>query len=322
MSFSQRLLLAVIATAALSACSGGGSLNPKAAAPQQKYHVTTTQSYSTGPFLYTASVDRVNLYKLPLTTSSLPYATIYGFQDARDVKVENNDLDVADSTFGYNALVTFDQVQSTTTVGVSFTFDCFVSFQNAFAEAIHSDHLYVVQQYNDLYPILGSPQYMVEYSEDTPCSPSYVLAYTSNGLDVPRGVAANDHYIFVANSNGESIAAFSQPLHTNDSPVTVTPLVPAATNIVANNTALYVISYNNGLERFALPLTTTSTPTATIPLPPCTNGSAPYGVEDYNGYVYVSDPECGNIYLFKKPVYTNQSPTYTFHIFATGIDIH
>lgn len=313
MNSRRALILAVVTTAALTACSGGGSVTPRGAVPQQNYHSTTPKSYSPGPFLYAASFDRVNLYKLPITNSSTVYTTLTGFRDARDVKVENNDVDVADSTFGYNAIITFDQVN--TAIGVSFNFECAAPLPEPFAEAIHGDHLYVVLQ-----GIISGEQFLTRYSEDTPCGTSHIDAYTNNGVNVPRGVAVNSSYIFVANSNGNSIAVYQKPLHTGDAPIFTKSIIPAATNLVANDTALYVTSYNNGLERFRLPLGSAG-PTATVALPQCGN-SSPYGVEDYNGYVYVSDPGCSNIYLYKKPIYTGESPAVTLSAFAAGIDIH
>jgi hypothetical protein len=144
---------------------------------------------ATTHFLYAAAFDRVNIYTLPLTSTSTPLHHITGFVDAAGVQVGSNNINVIDVQSSANGLVIFFASGANALMK-----RCSVSFNAApFAIDVHDRELYLafntlgfVSQFANL-PTGGTPG---------PCTGEKPVN-DGNGLTNPQAVAADNHFVYV-----------------------------------------------------------------------------------------------------------------------------
>ncbi|MBV8637332.1 MAG: hypothetical protein JO322_04555 [Candidatus Eremiobacteraeota bacterium] len=321
-------LLAAFVAALLSACSGGqngGGTMPstqtgsessavlkqsasavKGAGPQKALTVPKYSDYGERKnFLFVANFSEVDVYRLPLNNWSTPVATLTGFTDARDAKVDGNYLSVADK--GGNTIYTY-QIKHK---------DTFILVCQAYENSPTAEETFGGQ----FYFVSNGLSTLQSFTSVTPCTPPSTS--TSNGISGPNGLDVDYRAAYVANTPANTVTQYPLSLTNGEAP-SATVNAPAATNVDIDKDDLYVTQNHSGspqIVKFDVPLYNYSTPETWANLPPCA-GSVAYGIEAVKDRLYVSDSGCGKIYVFKLPINNYSSPLVTVNRGGAGLDVY
>ena len=285
---------------------------------------------STGAhFLYVTvgtqqDTSQLLVYRLPLTSTSKPTATLSGFSFATGVAVGDTNIVVADN--GTEQLDFYFRDGSNTNV-----LRCSRQYGDAgegvFAVALHG---------TDLYTTIGEAERVAEFANGDghgtplPCSSESPIFNNGNAISRPSGVVADDNFVYVANFS--TITTYSQPF-TKEAPTVTIRDGASPVGLAVTKTDLYVTNFYSGrIDDFKLPLSDASTPVVSVRLPKC-NGA------EVNGFgialspapqtglqptrLYATD-QCNNIYTYALPLTNTSAPivdTHTPNVFPQALAV-
>jgi hypothetical protein len=291
-----RRLLILFALVAIggAACSGGGS---QQSLPQQQSSNAVPMARATPPpthapppppadghYLYAlqgGASSAVYLYSLPLTPNS---RSVYSIADP-DPNYPFNNLFVSEKDIligGYSDIFVFYR-----TGPYAFRSECHIGTYIVDGIAESSTSLYVAAQAG------FAGYYLTKYDDGTaqdPCRVGFPPPfYDRNGMYTTDDIAADDSYVYLSNffPGGSSLLAYPQPLTVNTVPSIIINNGAVRNNQIAvTKTDLYVAQqpYSSGpgaLLDYSLPLSSSSSPVATITFPDCyARGVAVYPPDD------------------------------------------